>query len=834
MLNSRAPLLATILGACLLMAGCSTVEEKAEAKYRSAVELVESNDVDRALLELRSVFKLNGQHRDARMLYADLLRDRGRAEDAFGHYLLVAEQNADDFDSRLAMAELAIEMGSWDLARDPARDAALLRPDDEALNTVMVVLAYAEALRNDQTAERDAAAEQARDIVASDPGNLLAQQVAIDSLIRDGKLDAALSTVEGALTVEPLDRQMNQFKLTILAQMEDMAGLGDHLRDMVERFPENREVRTALVRWYLANDDADGAEAFVRNLVARAGDEVAPRLALVQFLTQVRGMEAALAETELLLNEGTDNDTFGLLKASLLFDSGEQDIAISQIEALVAGRESTDNVRDMKTTLARMYLVSGRDEDARAIVDEVLAEDAVNTNALKLLANWLIEEDRVREAVLALRTALDQNSNDPETITLLARAYERDGNRELMAESLALAVTASNAAPAESLRYARFLIADEKYLSAEDILLQSLRLSPTNIDLLRLLSETYLAMGDLGRAEQVVAALRGLGTEEGEALANIVQAAVFQRSARTDESIELMMSMLTEGRSALMAQTTIIRTRLANGEIAEARGFMNDLLADTPDDSPNRVGVLFLNAALTATEGDFDTAKLIYREILEREPELEAVWRALIATTVRAGDIAEAISVVDDALEVVPASLNLRWIKAGLSEQIGRIDAAIAIYEDLYEADSNSTIIANNLASMITTYRDDVESLERAYVIARRLRGSDFPAFQDTYGWIAYRLGNLDEALDNLEPAAAGLPGDPMVQYHLARLYETLDRNEESLALYDVALELWSDRPIDIVDRARSQRDALAARMEALDTPTSDAAVEQPADLPAQ
>jgi len=341
-------------------------------------------------------------------------------------------------------------------------------------------------------------------------------------------------------------------------------------------------------------------------------------------------------------------------------------------------------------------------------------------------------------------------------------------------------------------------------------------------------------MDDLGRAEQVVVALRGLGTEEGDALANIVQAAVFQRSARTDESIELMMSMITEGQSALVAQTTIIRTRLANGEITEARGFMNDLLADTPDDSPNRIGVLFLNAALTATEGDFDAAKLIYREILDREPELEAVWRALIATTVRSGDVAGAISVVDDALEVVPESLNLRWIKAGLAEQIGRIDEAIQIYEELYEADSNSTIIANNLASMITTYRDDAESLERAYVIARRLRGSDFAAFQDTYGWIAYRLGNLDEALENLEPAAAGLPGDPMVQYHLARLYETLERNEEALELYDVALDLWSDRPLDIVDRARSQRDTLAARMEASDNPISDAAVERPADLPAQ
>ncbi len=830
---SRSSLAAVIMGLGLLLAGCDSVEEKAEAKFQSALELVESDDVDRALVELRSVFSLNGQHRGARLLYADLLRQRGELEDAYSHYLLVSEQYPDDFESRLEMAKLAIELGAWNLAQQPAADAALLRPDDEELKTIRVVLDYAEASTENRSAEMESAASRATEIVEANPDNLLAQQVVIDALIRDGKFDAALSSVDAALQTAPLDRQINQLKLTILAQMEDMAGLGDHLRDMVERFPENREVRTALVRWYLANDDADGAEAFVRDLVARAGDDVAPRLALVQFLSQVRGNDAALAETELLIEEGLDNDTFGLLKASLLFDSGEQDVAISQIEALIADREPSDTIRDMKTTLARMYLTTDRGDEARAIVDEVLNEDAVNTNALKLRANWLIEDDRVREAVLALRTALDQSPNDPETITLLARAYERDGNRELMAESLALAVNASSAAPAESLRYARFLIADEKYLSAEDVLLQSLRLAPGNIDLLRLLSETYLAMDDLGRAEQVVVALRGLGTEDGNALANVVQAAVFQRSARTDESIELMMSMISEGQSALVAQTTIIRTRLANGELNEARSFMDDLLAQTPEDSPNRIGVLFLNAALTATEGDLEAAKLIYRDILDSEPSLEAVWRALIATTVRSGDVSGAITVVDEALAVVPESLNLRWIKAGLAEQLGRIDEAIMIYEDLYKADSNSTIIANNLASMITTYRDDDDGLERAYVIARRLRGSDFPAFQDTYGWIAYRLGNLDEALENLEPAAAGLPNDPTVQYHLARLYETLERHDESLARYDAALELWSDRPIELAERARVERDALAARMEAADSAAT-GVEETPVEAPAQ
>jgi len=63
-------------------------------------------------------------------------------------------------------------------------------------------------------------------------------------------------------------------------------------------------------------------------------------------------------------------------------------------------------------------------------------------------------------------------------------------------------------------------------------------------------------------------------------------------------------------------------------------------------------------------------------------------------------------------------------------------------------------VVANNLASLLTAHRTDDASLDRAYRIARRLRGIDVPAFQDTYGWIAHRRGDYAEALDYLRPAA--------------------------------------------------------------------------------
>ena len=94
------------------------------------------------------------------------------------------------------------------------------------------------------------------------------------------------------------------------------------------------------------------------------------------------------------------------------------------------------------------------------------------------------------------------------------------------------------------------------------------------------------------------------------------------------------------------------------------------------------------------------------------------------------------------------------------------------------------------LTILLATYKDDEESLTRAYAIARRLRGVEVPAFQDTYGWIAYRRGLLDEAVQHLEPGAAGLPNDPLAQFHLGMTYAALERPDEAIEALKRALEL--------------------------------------------
>lgn len=173
--------------------------------------------------------------------------------------------------------------------------------------------------------------------------------------------------------------------------------------------------------------------------------------------------------------------------------------------------------------------------------------------------------------------------------------------------------------------------------------------------------------------------------------------------------------------------------------------------------------------------------------------EGSAFWSERLKYKIQLGDFYGAEAALNEALTYLPDDPSLLWSKAIVLEVIGDMEGAIQIYEQLYEnrysADMMGENLINNLASLLATYRDDDESLERAWMLVRGLELSTHPAKQDTFGWILFRRGAVDEALPYLEAAAAGLPADPIVQFHLAQAYFFLDRRKEALTKFRDAIK---------------------------------------------
>ncbi|MEO9576806.1 MAG: tetratricopeptide repeat protein [Tateyamaria sp.] len=783
-------LTACAVSALIFLAACDSAEEKAEAFYQSGLALLAEDDPDRAAVEFRNVFNYNGEHQDARRQLAEILRANGNVSGAFGQYLRLVEQYPELADARLALAEIAIDGQRWEEAERHGRRALELDPDADGTDTVRVSLDYRQASLDEDVQAQSALAIEARELVEADPNDIRSLRVLIAHAMTQNNPAAALPDIDAAIAYDPTDLTYYAIKIQALNALGEADEIGDLLRQMYTQFPENTEVQQSLISYYIQRQDFAGAENFLREL---AGDDTATPegfVPVIQLLEQTQGRDAARAEIERLADansENADNRAFyRALIAGYDFNDGNRDQAIADLTALVEGAEPSDQTRRIKGTLATMLLATGNQVGARAMAEEILTEDASNVTALKLRAQMLIDGDQAGDAILDLRRALDQSPRDTSIILLLAAAHERNGNTQLQGERLATAVEVSGSAARESLLYADFLVRQGREAAARSVLADARNATPENLDILAQAARLALADNAIGVVRGIMADLEKLQDQpRAPELLQSLRTATLLSQDRLDEGLELLQQQAeTSGEAG--AVFAVLQTQLRAGKLDEARAYLDEQMEATPEDPSLRM----MNAALLLSEGNENASEAELRAIVDEFPNAINPINQLYLQLRRAGKTEEAKALLASSLEALPDATRLLLYRAADLEQEGDVEGAIAIYEQLYDLNSSNVTIANNLASLLSTFRDDEETLERAAAVARRLRGTEIAAFQDTYGWIAYRQGNFEEALKYMEPAAAGLPENALVQYHLGMTYVALERSKEATAALTRAIEI--------------------------------------------
>lgn len=780
-----------VLALCAGLAACKTSEERAQEYYQSAIELLEQGDTDRAIVQLRNIFNEQGNHYEGRKKLAELLRAQGKVSGAYSQYLRLAEQYPDDLDTRLALTGMAFNSRQWTEFDRHAQKSIELAPDNPDVKAIQLTQSYRALSPGQDNDARRALLTQAETLLPENPDNEMLLNMLVDSAAQNNQLDRAAPLLDKLIEINPGNPIYSRQKLALLVQQGDMSAVEAHLKQALERFPDNTQTRAEMLGFYMSQGDNDNAEAFLRDLVAKAPEgENGPQLDLVRFLDERRGREAARAELDKILAEGGDPLVFQVLRSTFDFRNGEKDKAIADIKALVTESEPSAQVDNVRVALARMMLDAGHEEDARQQVATVLGSNAEHPGALKLQAGWDTAADKTDEAIAALRLAIDQKPEDVEALTLISRAYARAGQTDLSRDYLSRAVLAADYAPEISLRYARLLMSENRVLPAEDTILAALRNDNSNVELLAVLGEIYLAMDDQGRAAGVEKRLREIGSDRAKTVASALELNLIAAKDGSEAALKYLEQLTEDSDGDVGARLQLLRARLQSGQAAEALPEAEALAQENPD-NPGFQAVLGMTKAAT---GDLTGAEDIYTRLASDFPQLPQNHLALYRLKNRMGDADAAAEVLDNGLAALPENPDLLWAKAGQLERAGQIDDAIAIYQGLYDRNSSSVVVANNLASLLSSYHgSDPDKIERAYTIARRLSDTDVPAFMDTYGWILHLRGNSDGALPYLEKAAAALGDDVLVQVHLGLAQAALGQNEAATVQLTKAIDMAGD-----------------------------------------
>lgn len=160
----------------------------------------------------------------------------------------------------------------------------------------------------------------------------------------------------------------------------------------------------------------------------------------------------------------------------------------------------------------------------------------------------------------------------------------------------------------------------------------------------------------------------------------------------------------------------------------------------------------------------------------------------------------EAMDVFNKAIEE-QSHPDLLYSRAMLAEKMDRLDILEADLKAVLAEDENNATALNalgyTLADRTDRYEEAYEYIKRAY----ELSPSDFYIL-DSMGWILYRMGKLDEAIDYLQQAL-DLRNDPEIAAHLGEVFWVMGNKQAAKEVWETALEgtPTDDRLLEVIKR---------------------------------
>ena len=429
------------------------------------------------------------------------------------------------------------------------------------------------------------------------------------------------------------------------------------------------------------------------------------------------------------------------------YAAGDADVAFERVGSLLLGDPDPALAADVAGRLetrfperagaalvvARLALARGEEAPARAALERALELDPSDTGTLLLSTRLAAAGGDVDGALARLGAAVEASPDDRRLrlghAQLLAEAGRLDAARDALAE-LDERLDAAASAPDAP---------DPEVPGPDGLREADIRLS---------MAELALQAGLSRRAETWFGELAGEGPHTDQARFQLARL----RDAANDPATAVgLYEAVGPSEWFVTAQVRAAELRAAQGDVELARARLQELGDGVVDPE--------VRPRLVTAEG----------RILQEAGELET-----------------AVEVLGEGLERFPDSGELRYARALAADAAGRPEVLESDLAALIESEPDNAHALNALGYHLADEDARLDEAEGYLERAMALREGD-PAIMDSLGWLRFRQGRADEAIELLERAYALLP-DPEIAAHLGEALWTTGRRDEARTVWDEAL----------------------------------------------
>jgi len=576
-------------------------------------------------------------------------------------------------------------------------------------------------------------------------------------------------------------------------------------QDILKKDPTNLEAHKLLGRIYLRSlgdvQGGSGSDSVLKlaieqyeEIVKIEPGNVEDHLLLGRLYRLNNDLQKAEAEFKMAVKLQPDSEEAVTTLAYLYNEEGD---ATRAAEALSSVPDAT---RSAKLYSALGYTYEQQKEYKKAVTAyrKAIELDHDNLDAIRGLAQNLLNDGQTDEALEQYKIIADSNPEDAQTYLRMAEIYRRDGQFDQALDNLKRAESMVQDSMEVPYNIAAVYQAEGRYDDAAQILQ----------DLLKKTEKAENAYSQSEKNNRAVF-LERLGT-------------IYRDNHNDQHAVETFRKMLTLGNdNTERGYQQIIDTYREAKEWSKA----TEAAQEATQKLPNDRGLKMVYAAQLADTGQPDTALAQVKSLLKGTPEDRDVQITLSQMYSRlkrwpeaeaAVDQAGHLSVKDDDKEYV------EFLRGSLYERQKKYEQAEDVFRKVLATDPKNAAVLNYLGYMLA---DRGTKLDEALVMIKKAVELE-PAngsYLDSLGWAYFRLGKYELAENSLIKAAQRMASDPTVEDHLGDLYQKTGHLKLAAAHWERALDEWNKTVAAEVDT-----DSLAQVTQKLESAKMKLAKEEP------
>ncbi|MET0013836.1 MAG: tetratricopeptide repeat protein [Sedimenticola sp.] len=433
------------------------------------------------------------------------------------------------------------------------------------------------------------------------------------------------------------------------------------------------------------------------------------------------------------------------LGAAVALKQGDLEFAYSQLKAIIV----ISQAKEQDGFLHAMAAVSHEKnhEAAIGLLQRLAAEYPDDPRGVYVVALSALMNKSYGVAEINAERLIEQHPDWVKGYVLLSRIHIARENKQAARKVLAEAVAKYPQDQLLRSSYARTLLdAGEKALAYQQFEVLETQ-SPDDENVLFALGVLALDMKRYRDARTHFNRLRELGKRADDAAYYLGR--VEESEQRTSKAISWY-KKVHKGELAYDAQVRIAQMMALQGKVADARDWLKGLRIRMP----------------------------------ERSVQLYLVEVDVLREHVSSKEI---MSIYDEGLTAHENNQDLLYSRALYAVTIDRLDI---LERDLRKVISLNPKHADALNALGYTLTDQTSRHDEAFkLISRALKlKPDAPAILDSMGWVHFRLGNLEQALDYLERAMKALP-DSEIAAHLGEVLWVTGERARARKVWQEALE---------------------------------------------